>query len=356
MSPLKRVAPIIGLVAAAGLAACSKDSNSPDNVNPAVMQQGLDELASEFTGNAVFQSLATLSGHFTLTAAGQAAVRATLPLGAPRAPSANLAAAGGLRLQAMRLYASLAPNSPLVLFPANVLGKTFVWDVTLDKYSVSARTGAPANGVRFILYTVDQLTGMPVETPSLQELGYVDLTDESTPAADILGVLVKFGSTTVADYTISAVMTTTSLSLTASGSLFGQTNRVDFTLENTVTQTSANIDYHVQATNGYAVDVKITGTDTSFTVDFTVSGGGNSLQMVGSVTISGTSGTVNIQIKYNGIVVATISGDVNNPTITGAGGRQLTQQDIASLIRIFEQAAEVIETLGEVFGPGYLLF
>jgi hypothetical protein len=354
MIALKRLAPVFGLVAVAGLAACSKDTNSPDNVDAAVMQAKLDALSAEFTGNAVFQSLATLSGHFTLTAAGQAAVRATLPLGVPRAPSTNLAAAGGTRLQAMRLYASLAPNSPMVLFPANVLGKTFVWDVTLDKYVQSTQTGAPANGVRFLLYTVDQATGMPIEP--LQALGNVDLTDESTPAADILGVLVKFGSTTVADYTISAVVTTTSLSLTASGSLFGQTNRVDFTLENTVTQTSAIIDYHVQASNGYAVDIKITGTETSFTVDFTISGGGNSLQMVGSVTISGSSGTISIQIKYNGTVVATISGDVNNPTVTGAGGRQITQQEIAHLLAIFEQAAEVINTLGEVFGPGYLLF
>ena len=39
------------------------------------------------------------------------------------------------------------------------------------------RTGAPANGVRFLLYAVDPVTFQPVEP--LVEAGYVDITDLS---------------------------------------------------------------------------------------------------------------------------------------------------------------------------------
>jgi hypothetical protein len=110
MIPLKRLAPFT-LAVAALAAGCSKDSNGPNDVDPAVMEQAVGDVAAQFTGNAVFQSLAQLSGRFTLTAAAQARLQAALPF-APRADRVNLAQAARTQLDAMRLYASLAPNSP----------------------------------------------------------------------------------------------------------------------------------------------------------------------------------------------------------------------------------------------------
>lgn len=358
MNPMKRVAPIMGLVAMVALVACGTDSRGPADVDPALVEQGLDEMTAQFTGNAVFQSMAALSGRFTLTAAGSAALRATLPFAPDEAT--NLAKATLRRSELVRAFASLAPNNPAFVIPVDVRGRTYVWDPAQDRYVQSQQAGAPANGLRFLLYVVDPVTGLPQETPSLQLLGHVDLTDKSTNSADILGVQVQFGSQTVADYDITAQPTTTSLTLGASGSLFGSAEQVDFSLQHTLTSSSLNVDYHVEATNGWSIDatlqVAFTQTGATLSVDFTVSGGGNSLQLVGTVTSTNTGDTVNLQIKYNGTTVATIAGDADNPTVAGVGGQQLGTQEVAHLVAIFEAAGEIIEQLGHVFGPAEWLF
>jgi len=356
MLALKRLAPVLGLVAAAGLAACSNDSNSPDNVNPAVMADGMGAITSEFANNAAFQSLKSMSGFFQLTAAS-AALRATLPMDiSTRSAAANFGTVAKSRRDAMRLYASLAPSSPAVLFPSNVLGKTYAWDVNQDRYIQSTQSGAPANGVRFLLYVAND--SGPVLP--LQQLGYVDLTDESSPQADILGVLLRLGGTNVADYTISAEYPTqSSLILTASGRLTNPNNtssHVDFTLEQNVSLTSLGVDYHVQGSNGFTIDFQLTFTQSGANVNFAISNGGNTLSLSGTLTFGATSDTVNFQIKYNGTVVATVTGNGDNPTITGSGGRQLSEAEIANLVAIWQGAGEVLDALDAVFEPGSIVF
>jgi hypothetical protein len=248
---------------------------------------------------------------------------------------------------------SRAPSAPAALFPANVLGKTFAWDPDSNRYRLSNQTGAPANGVRFLLY-VTGTNGLPVEP--LQPLGYVDLTDESTPSADVLGVLVQFGSQTVADYTISFVATTSSATITASGSLFGSTgSQVDFTLINGYNDATGTFttDYHLEASNGFSIDFDLTQTETSASLDFVLSDGSNSIQLTANVGPAGISG----QIRFNGTTVATITGDPENPTITGAGGRDLTDQEIAELEAMFGTAVELLfGVLFAVFAPSFFLF
>lgn len=67
--------------------------------------------------------------------------------------------------------------------PSAVLGKTLVWNTTFGQYELSnpALTGAPANGVRFRLYQIDQTTGLPAEP--LVYVGYADLVREGTQSS-----------------------------------------------------------------------------------------------------------------------------------------------------------------------------
>ncbi len=60
------------------------------------------------------------------------------------------------------------------------------------------RTGAPANGVRFLIYAVNPITFVPVEP--LQEVGYVQLTDLSGSSTQAARVIVVSGETTYLDY------------------------------------------------------------------------------------------------------------------------------------------------------------
>ncbi len=239
-----------------------------------------------------------------------------------------------------------------------MLGKTYTWDSAQDIYVQSALTGAPASGVRFILYSVDPATGLPNEAP-LTPIGNVDLTDESTPQADQIGVLVRFGTQTVADYAISAVTTQTSLTLSAVGYLRGVTgaNRVDFDLETTLLDVGGagqiDIDYHVAGSNGVVIDILVSGDDSGATIDVTVSHGrGNAIRLVGT----GTATTANLEIRYNGTLVATVVREGSTTTFEGANGHTLTNPERLALLGIFIQAFAFVDVLNGVFMPAYLLF
>ena len=77
------------------------------------------------------------------------------------------------RMAPLRRRQSLSASSAAI--PAEFVGKTFVWNGTA--YEVSTLIGAPAGGVRFLLYAIDPVTRIP--TTPLTETGYVDLVDMS---------------------------------------------------------------------------------------------------------------------------------------------------------------------------------
>lgn len=82
-----------------------------------------------------------------------------------------------LDLRATRV---LAPVTQLraSAIPLDQLGKTFVWNFDLHRYVPDPTlTGAPADGVRFLLYTWDAPNGQP-QAP-LARVGYVELYDVS---------------------------------------------------------------------------------------------------------------------------------------------------------------------------------
>ena len=76
------------------------------------------------------------------------------------------------------LVAALSAN-PQALFPSDVLGKTFVWDTQTSAYVMGTATGAPATGIRIVLYFTNAGTGEPFLP--LSPIGSLDLTDKSTP-------------------------------------------------------------------------------------------------------------------------------------------------------------------------------
>jgi hypothetical protein len=240
------------------------------------------------------------------------------------------------------------------IFPVDVLGKTFVWDTTLNRYVRNATlTGAPSNGVRFVLYLMgDTLLGRP-RLP-LQTVGSVDLTDQSTNLSNKLGVQVKYLSQVIADYTIAGTLTTSGLTLRAQGYLTDAVTRLDFDFSITVSQTGLTVNYTLSGSNGFAATLVATlNLQTGAgTVTWQVTNGGNTVE----VTFTGTGSTVTGQVLFNGGVVATVTGTGSNPTITGSGGRTLSAADIQALQAIFRGFGELTDQIDGVFGPAHLVF
>lgn len=333
------------VAALAALSACS-DSTSPDTVSPEALNSELGSLVSTFDNNVAFQSLKALQTYFPAYGSVQA-LRATLP-DAPQVSRFTGARAAEI-VAALR-----APTGGLALFPADVLGKTLVWDSNTDQYVIGAQTGAPANGVRLLLYVVDPVFDTPVEP--LQQIGYVDLTDESTAAANKLGVVLKLGNTTIADYDITATTTTTGGSLGAAGILTSAdgSQQITFDLAAVVTQTVIGFTYDISSSEGTAVFLDLDFTSTGATAVFRVTHGGNTVEM--TITLTGVS--FSGAIKFNGTVVAnlvtTIEGDLE---IQPVEGRTLTQAQVAALLEMFDRIGDFLNDFTEgIFGPGAIVF
>lgn len=351
MFALKRLVPTAALALAASFAACS-DAVGPEDVNAGALQTSMTNMTSSFD-NASFQSMAQLSFHFP-NYAGVAAAQASIPM-LPRLAGPNLVGAAQRRLAAARLYASMRAN-PLALFPANVLGKTLEWDATNHVYVIGTLTGAPASGIRILLYTVNQTTGEPVST---QQLGYLELTDESTPQADQLGVLITLGTTVVADYAITYIETTSSVTIGALGLIRNATGseQVNFDFDQAFNLQPLTLDVSANLTgnHGGAITVTVLSTATSSTLTTLVRQGDNSLEL--AVTASGSAGDITGTVKFNDFRVATISGTVDAPVFTAVSGRTLTADEVAALGAIFLEAISVAGEIGDaVFAPGVVVF
>ncbi len=352
MRPLRRLMPAALLAAATVLGACS-DSLSPEDVDPEQLSANLDDVTTTFANNIAFQSLRQLSVSFPSYIA-VAALRATLPE-APR-PGAWQGTAAA-RLRQTRVYASArAPGDILTLFPPDVLGKTFEWDVATHAYVAGTRTGAPANGIRLLLYAVNPVTGTPVEAP-LQELGSLDLTDESSPQADKLGIVLRLAQTVVADYDITGSFGITVASLGAQGYIQRPdgTGRITFNLQNTlnIAQGTLALAYDINATDGTSIRIELSGNDQQATLVFRVGRGGNTLEISGTETQT----AVDAVIKYNGVVVATVTGNPDDPTIAGANGHVVTEEELLALKHIVERVADFLEDFVEgIFGPADVVF
>lgn len=354
MFALKRLMPAAGLFAILTLSACG-DSVSPSDVDPQTLQNDMSKATETFLNNAAFQSVYVLAERFPQYAA-TAMVGEMLPRLASLSRAANHPA---LALASVRT-ASTLPANPTALFPANVLGKTLVWDTPTNQYVISTELGAPANGVRLKLYFANPNTGLPFQP--LSELGVLDLTDESTPQADKLGVLLTFGpSTTIADYDITLVTATTSNTAHAVGYIRNATGtaRVDFDLTTTFdinsgTLTSVN---ELTANDGTAIHVEMAIGSSSDALLARVARGNATLELTASGDLLGNTGPLVGTITFNTIPVATLGGTVDAPTVTGTPGHTFTTGQTTAMLLILGMAVDVVFALSDgIFAPGAIVF
>jgi hypothetical protein len=252
--------------------------------------------------------------------------------------------------------------SPVYLAGANIpeifQGVTFVWDEELIGYVPSELPGAPTSGVRFIIYAVNPITGIP-ETP-LNEIGHLDIIDSSTWPTIAITLDVVIGNVSMIYANVTGNFGETSAWLDFDGYLSDGTEQLTFEL------------YAIEEMDHYALEFGLTygNFEASWVLDYaqetttqevTFSDGTNTLvfslgleyQLVGEdwvyVILEGSG------ITFNGDEVAIIEGwigyDTMQITVTNAVGDPLTAAELAAL----EDAFEAIEGLGE-FMEGMLQF
>lgn len=297
----------------------------------------LDLISASLGGSPVLSSAA---GFFL-----GGALRPTLDTAAVRA--AVRGAARGLGDGDGAVASAPQPRASL-LIPDTLMGATFTWSADAGAYEIDpSRTDAPANGVRFIYYAVDPAAGRPA-TP-LEELGRIDLTDESASSGDLtLGVRVVdthgTGDVTLAGYTFGgsiAVAEDTRLSAAAEGFFSdGTDHRLDFALTQLVqvpagssTATGAvryqlssgGVDLALDAKGSFDLDTGAAGTQS---LSLTVSSGPD------TVTVDLTAaadGSLAGRVDYLGFPVILVGGTVDRPTFTGRDGSTLSSDQVEAL-------------------------
>ena len=296
--------------------------------------------------------------------AGFQALEARTPFGASPAAIEAVGSLSGARsgrtfavelTQRMRAAAAGGPAlAPII--SATHRGKTFVYDATLDTYVVdSTRTGAPANGVRFVVYEVD-LLGTPMVGG---EIGHADLIDEGDASTrDVaLRLRVVAHEVTVLEYATTLEIGLGSGELTVTGFLQGEHGeRLDFDLDAVGTHF---LDYStLDLTFALAVeprDFSILGEVTGARdgvegegdVDLTVQHGSHSVRL----DVDGAGGTLDGSVFVDGDLFATIDGPAATPTILSADGDALTDAEALLLYRIVDVVEDVFDFVEDLVDP-----
>lgn len=319
-----------------------------------------------------FSALGLVAGSPVAAPSRAGALLLAAPIVPPRT-SAPAYAQAPARLWALRGAATmLSAGISASVIPDTLRGKTFVWDTATHRYVLDTTTAppapAPANGVRVILYQVDN--GHIVELTVVA--GFVDLLDESSGSTNALHVIVRGGDptapgTTYANYTISATVTgvpPTAFTATADGFVSDGTHTLTFAATFAVTHVDTdNPDVQIDVTwdlDNPVVHVELHETlatasanELTLTTQFSVTRGAETVSVHGTISLvlSPFTETVNLVIDVNGVPWARISGTNNGIAVRHADGSALSSQEFQALSDLFGLPDEVELAILSLFTP-----
>ena len=354
-------------MALAMVAAACEDQGPGSLSDPAAVTAELQAVDSVF-GSATFQSYSELSWLITPTAGGALRNAAVVVEGStPALRNDPTYVRGTKRADAWRqLVPQMAELSSGPIIPDLLYGTTFEWDVNTDTYVATSRTGAPSNGVRFILYAVSSITLTPVEP--LVEVGLVDLMDESTLNSLRLHIRVQGvgGTPTYLDYTAAIVSNATSFTATVNGSLSNglagaALKTLTFNVSFQVTQSGVTENASYDLNNpSVSVDVylRLTASQSGFTVslDFRFARPGELVRLLATINFSGVgnvltvTGTITVTVNDGIYARATATGDAD-PVWVRHDGSQLDAAELLALAGLFDAAGRFMLFTTDLLNP-----
>jgi hypothetical protein len=218
---------------------------------------------------------------------------------------------------------------------AEIAGKTF--EYIGGSYVPTDRTGAPANGVRFLLYAINPVTMLPAASP--QEVGYVELTDLSGSSTQGARVVVVSEGITYLNYTVAVSATPTSGQMIVTGFVTDGTTRANINFRATLTETAGLTLLYSLTVPERDVSISLTMTAAglgqesgTISIELGMSGPNGTIALSGQA--SGTGSTLTVRV--NGASFATITSSGGAPLITGSDGQPLSNEDVQALQSILE--------------------
>jgi hypothetical protein len=367
-----------GIALALLAAACSDNSVAPKSpANPQATAAELAALGSVFNAGAL-QSLSSVSGSISPSAPAPLSALALAASANPLHHSTRLEPYAR-RIDAASVFSRLlkpemSVNAVAAIFPAAFVGKTFEWNFTTLQYDTTARTGAPSNGVRFILYAIDPLTDQPAGPAPGTEVGYIDLKDESGSSPKVHVIVAGVGGTPVyVDYTVTLTsQSTTQVKINTAGYITNGANSPDslrfsgaISASGSTTSVSVTEDvsfdvnsHNIHVRNWQRVTLTQSGNTlaVSLRISFSFEHAGEVVTLDGSLDAT-NAGDVNgtFTAKVDGGLYATcsVTGSSNSFTLTcqGADADGLNADDNAALDALGQAASGVTSIFEGILGP-----
>jgi len=254
-----------------------------------------------------------------------------------------------------------AAGTPLV--PDSLVGKTLAWSCASQRYAATGDSGAPATGVRVVLY--QRAADGSIACPAT-DVGQLDLFDNSTPGTTaVRGVATgPTGGAPLVAYTISHNATDAPGVASATGFVSGGQQRLDFQASG-APGSGFNTRVATLQLDDSAADVDmvlhhaaVMGVDTySDDLDLSVRHAALSAELKGSVGWFNTFRSWDEIVSVNGVPLAKVGGsvvpDTEGPTITPLGGPLFLTNDERQILLDFVGAPRTIQQgLAGVLGAG----
>lgn len=250
-------------------------------------------------------------------------------------------------------------SGPLAaVIPPEVRGTTYVFDPDRRRYVPdAAREGAPENGVRYVLYAVNPLTGEPVVS---EEIGYADLTDEGDEAPNTASLRLRAvsGGITFVDYGVTLAAAAGAGGLAVHGTFFDGHKHLAFGIqahgEGDEDSQSLALEFQlVVPEDGFTLadqaHAVATPTDSTLRARQTVHVGGNTFSIVSVQKPDLLDATVAV----NGAPFAHIHGEAGVLVVLRPDGRPLPAEEraaLAQLLGLFDGVSRLLVRLLEPVG------
>jgi hypothetical protein len=368
---------LAGVVLAVFTGACSKESIAPKALaDPQATSAQLASLDTMF-GTPILSSYSQISSSIQTSAPAPLPVLALTGAINPLTQSTDLNPYAR-RLQNLLAFSRLVPQlssrAATALFPDTLKGKTFEWNFSTNQYAATARAGAPANGVRFILYAIDPLTGYPANPAT--EVGYIDLMDESAAQPKLHVVVAGVGGTPVyVDYTVTlASQTSNAVSITTAGYITNGASSPDSIRFAGTVAASGNaasitvtedVSFDVNSRDIHVRDYQqgtVTQTSASLKVSFRFEHGSEVVTLDGALNVdtsAGTvSGTITSHVDGGLFATCTVNGTSTSFSLTCTGAVQggLNADEQAALHHLGDASQKIGALFQDILRPAINIF
>lgn len=242
-----------------------------------------------------------------------------------------------------------------IRIPPPLRGLTFIYDPVRAGYvAESSLAGAPADGIRFIIYEVDASGRPDPEKP----IGHADLHDLGDPFSPPvrLRLEVVVGAVRQLDYTVTAAGDESSGQLVVAGYVLDGATRIELAAralgatrqDTSAAQVEFTIGIPDRAFTASALLRHLdTATDSVGEVGLRVTQGVDQVGLVAHLTTDSVAGA----FQVNGRPLATLFGERSHPVVQGVGGGELSPEEYQALVAIQGIASDVMTLFGDLMKP-----